>query len=167
MKHLLVITTHHLRAKIKVLFFALRDIKPLWQLSNRGLQGFMIYSFLYHHTVPSQHGVVFRVSDHLIFNEEEFLLCLSSNKPNLYPWGCGFNPWPCLVGWGSVIALSYGVGHRSSLDLALLWLKHRSAAPAPIHPLGWELPYAMGVALKNKKGICIYTHTWINILITD
>ena len=36
-------------------------------------------------------------------------------------------------------------------DLALLWLWCRPAAEAPIQPLGWELPYAMGVALKKKK----------------
>ena len=33
----------------------------------------------------------------------------------------------------------------------LLWLWHMLAAAAPIQPLGWELPYAMGVALKRKK----------------
>ena len=30
-----------------------------------------------------------------------------------------------------------------------LW--HRPAATAPIQPLAWELPYAMGAALKSKK----------------
>ena len=34
---------------------------------------------------------------------------------------------------------------------ALLWLWHMLAAAALIQPLGWELPYAMGVALKRKK----------------
>ena len=28
----------------------------------------------------------------------EFLLWLSGNEPRLYPWGCGFNPWPRWVG---------------------------------------------------------------------
>ena len=36
-------------------------------------------------------------------------------------------------------------------DLALLWLWGRPAAPAPIPPLAWELPYAAGVALKREK----------------
>ena len=36
-------------------------------------------------------------------------------------------------------------------DLALLWLWHRPAAAALIHPLGWEPPYAMGVALKRQE----------------
>ena len=34
---------------------------------------------------------------------------------------------------------------------AWLWLWHRPAAAAPVRPLAWELPYAMGVALKKKK----------------
>ena len=42
-----------------------------------------------------------------------------------------------------------GVGHRCSSDPALLWLWCRPADP--IRPLAWELPYAMGVALKCKR----------------
>ena len=45
----------------------------------------------------------------------------------------------------------WGVYHRCSLDLALLWLWHRPAAIAPIQPLAWEHPYAMGMALKRQK----------------
>ena len=33
----------------------------------------------------------------------------------------------------------------------LLWLWCRPVATAPIRPLVWEPPYAMGVALKKKK----------------
>ena len=47
--------------------------------------------------------------------------------------------------------MSCGVGCRCSLDPVLLWLWCRLAAAAPIRPLAWELPYVMGVALKNKK----------------
>ena len=47
---------------------------------------------------------------------------------------------------------SCGVGGRCSSDPALLWLRHRPAAVAPIQPLAWELPYALCVALKSKKG---------------
>ena len=36
-------------------------------------------------------------------------------------------------------------------DPALLWLWHRLAAIALIQPLSWELPYATGATLKNKK----------------
>ena len=43
----------------------------------------------------------------------------------------GFNPWPYSIGLGSDVAVSCGV--------------------ALIQPLAWELPYAMGVALKKKK----------------
>ena len=47
--------------------------------------------------------------------------------------------------------MSCGVGHRRSSDPLLLWLWWRPAAVALIRPLAWELPYAVGVALKNKK----------------
>ena len=36
-------------------------------------------------------------------------------------------------------------------DPTWLWLWCRPAAVALIRPLAWELPYAMGVALKSKK----------------
>ena len=47
--------------------------------------------------------------------------------------------------------MSCGVGRRHSLDLMLLWLWHRLATIAPIRPLAWEPPYAVGVALESKK----------------
>ena len=47
--------------------------------------------------------------------------------------------------------MSYGVGHRRSSDRLLLWLLRRPAAVALIPPQAWELPYAVGVALKSKK----------------
>ena len=47
--------------------------------------------------------------------------------------------------------MSCGVGQRLSSDLALLWLWCRPAGVAPIGPLAWETPYAMGMALKRKK----------------
>ena len=36
-------------------------------------------------------------------------------------------------------------------DLAFLWLRCRLAVAAPTQPLAWELPYAMGMALKRQK----------------
>jgi len=33
----------------------------------------------------------------------------------------------------------------------LLWLWRRPAAAAPIKPLAWEPPYAVGVALEKAK----------------
>ena len=36
-------------------------------------------------------------------------------------------------------------------DLVLLCLWHRPVATAPIRPLAWDPPYAMGVALKKQK----------------
>ena len=47
--------------------------------------------------------------------------------------------------------MSCGVGHRRGSDPSLLWLWCRLAATAQIQLLAWELPYAMGVALKRKK----------------
>ena len=47
--------------------------------------------------------------------------------------------------------MSCGVGRRCGLDAALLWPWCRPAAIAPIGPLAWEPPYAMGAALKDKK----------------
>ena len=40
---------------------------------------------------------------------------------------------------------------RNQEDPALLWLWCRLAAAALIRPLAWELPYALGVALKRKN----------------
>ena len=34
-------------------------------------------------------------------------------------------------------------------DPALLWLRRRPVATVLIRPLAWELPYAMGAALKR------------------
>ena len=58
--------------------------------------------------------------------------------------------------------MSYSVGRRHGLDLALLWLWlwcRLAAVPvAPIQPVFWELPYAVGAALKRQY-IHIYKHT--------
>ena len=73
------------------------------------------------------------------------------NESNSEPWGCGFDHWPCSVGWGSGIAVSCGVGCRRSLDHTLLWLWHRLVATAPIGPLAWEPPYSAGAAQEMPK----------------
>ena len=41
------------------------------------------------------------------------------------------------------------MGHRYGSDLVLLWLWCRLAAVAPIKPLTWKPPHAMGEALKS------------------
>ena len=46
---------------------------------------------------------------------------------------------------------SCGVGCRRSSDPMLTWLCSSLVAIAPIWPLAWETPYAVGVALKSKK----------------
>ena len=48
--------------------------------------------------------------------------------------------------------MSCSVGRRRGLALMLLWLWCRQAATAaPVRPLAWEPPYAMGAALKRQK----------------
>ena len=47
--------------------------------------------------------------------------------------------------------MSYGIGCRLGSDPALLWLWRRPEATAPIGPLVWEPPYAVGAAQKIAK----------------
>ena len=47
--------------------------------------------------------------------------------------------------------MSCGVGRRHGLDPVLLWLWCKPADTAPIRPVAWEPPYALGVALKKKE----------------
>ena len=47
--------------------------------------------------------------------------------------------------------MSCTVGRRCGSDPALLWLRRRLAATAPIRPLAWELPYVSSAAQKYKK----------------
>ena len=47
--------------------------------------------------------------------------------------------------------MSCGAGHRCGSDPTLLWPWCKPAAAAPIQPLAWELPYAMGLALKRQN----------------
>ena len=49
-----------------------------------------------------------------------------------------------------VLGLIPGLTQRVK-DLMLLWLWCRPAAVAPIQPLAWEPPYAVGAALKRQK----------------
>ena len=52
--------------------------------------------------------------------------------------------------------MSCGVDSRHSLDPTWLWLWCRLAAAAPVRPLVWELPYAIGAALKKSKKIKLF-----------
>ena len=44
-----------------------------------------------------------------------------------------------------------GMGCRCGSDLVLPWLWCRLAAAVWIQPLAWELPYAVGTAIKKKS----------------
>ena len=48
------------------------------------------------------------------------------------------------------MAMSCGVGGRHSSESALPWLWCRPVTTAPIRPLAWEPPYAVGAALKRQ-----------------
>ena len=63
----------------------------------------------------------------------------------------GSVPGPAQWVKGSGVAMSCGVGHRCSLDPELLRPWHRLVATAPIRPLAWEPPYAVGAALEKAK----------------
>ena len=56
---------------------------------------------------------------------------------------------PGLAQWVKDPVLSWAV--VSGLDPALPWLWCRPAAAAPIRPLAWEPPYAVGTTLKRQK----------------
>ena len=60
---------------------------------------------------------------------------------------------------------SCGIGCRYRLDVALLWLWHRSAAAALIQPLVWELLYAADVALKREKKNGVISPLTFNVII--
>ena len=58
---------------------------------------------------------------------------------------------PGLAQWVEDLVLLWAVVYVADMAWVLLWLWCRPATVAPIWPLAWELPYAMGVALKRKK----------------
>ena len=65
--------------------------------------------------------------------------------------------------------MNCGIGRRHSLDPVLLWLWCRLVAAAPIRPLAWELPHAVGAALKRQKKkekeLLVYTMELWNLMV--
>ena len=47
--------------------------------------------------------------------------------------------------------MSCSIGCRRGSDPTLMWLWRRLVATAPIEPLAWEPPHAMGAALEKTK----------------
>ena len=58
--------------------------------------------------------------------------------------------------------MSCGVDLRHGWDLAWLWLWCRPEAVALIGLLAWELPYAMGEALKRQKKKKMEFPSWLS-----
>ena len=56
-----------------------------------------------------------------------------------------------LSGLRICIAVGCGLGRKCSSDPSLLWPWPRLATAASLRPLAWELPYAMGAALKKRE----------------
>ena len=71
---------------------------------------------------------------------------------------------PGLPQWVKDMAMGCSVGCRCGSDPALLWLWCRPAATAPIGPLAWEPPCAVGSALKRQKTNCESLHCISTIL---
>ena len=66
--------------------------------------------------------------------------------------------------------MSCGIGCRCGLDLVLPWLWCRPVATAPIGPLAWEPPYAMGVAqeiAKKKKPKNKKKKNWVVMIVAQ
>ena len=65
--------------------------------------------------------------------------------------GTGYETWHGLLGYGSGIAVSCGVGMRHASDPVLLWLCHRPAGAAWTRPLAWNSPQAPMQPTQNGK----------------
>ena len=62
-----------------------------WKNPSSGTS--LVYRIIFWPCVSEQ----FRTHEESVV-KREFLLWLSSNEPNGYPWGCEMDPWPCSVG---------------------------------------------------------------------
>ena len=96
------------------------------------------------------------------------IVVLQVRNPTLSLWGCGFNPWPHSVGWGSSIATSCvasSCNSNSSIGLGTsIWdeaikrkkkLKNKRCLfvlkTTPPHPLRWTEANTANAILKGGK----------------
>ena len=75
---------------------------------------------------------------------------MSQKDPSLQKQ-CQLQPPLCQNSCVPLTHLTKDTDRRHGSDLSLLWLWCRQAATAPIRPLAWEPPYAMGAALEKAK----------------
>ena len=68
-----------------------------------------------------------------------------------------------LAQWVKDLALSCGVGRRCGWDPLLLWLWRRLVTAAPIRPLAWEPPYAVGASKKTKHATARWFFKKVNV----
>ena len=71
-------------------------------------------------------------------------------------------------GLRSSMAMSCGVDLGGRCVIKILWLWYRPESVAPIQSLAWELPYAVGTALKKqnlkKKELGLYClQQWLTL----
>ena len=114
------------------------------------------------------HSLTNRLTDLWVIQSQEFFSFIWQIKLS---HGCSCH--------GSVVTNWTGNHENASLIPGLAqwlkdpaWLWRRPAATAPIRPLAWELPYAVGAALKkqNKTNNCnavqLYMMMWYTYIIS-
>ena len=75
-------------------------------------------------------------------------------KPDLYPWGCGFDPWPCSVVKDSVfvwVTVSRGISRSCSLNLVWLVAEAGSCSSDSTPSLGTSICLRCGPKKQKKK----------------
>ena len=82
---------------------------------------------------------------------EEFSLWLSGLRTQCSVWRTWVQSLVTLSGYGSGICRKLWRGSQMQLRSGVALAVGRPAAVALIRPLDWELPYATGVAVKEKR----------------
>ena len=145
----------YLKPKFRYIILGLLSILILSAVGYYGCQEYTLYN------IKSNLGATNAVAAH----NNGYGTCNTDPNATLPQLGvsgeiCGADNSILVLSKASILdgvgARAHGHGHEllrgRGPDPTLLWLWCRPAATAPIRPLAWEPPYALGVALK-KKGI--------------